>query len=137
MQLRRKLSVAVIALAAPLALAGPPNLAKAKAEVFYRSFDSTSFIALDAAALARAYDRHLSLTGPRELQALLAALPSQCISVTPEHARDLRLLIRWSAASTWTWQASQFAYRDGRTGATCQFSRTQQDTLLASLGLKR
>ena len=136
MQGIRKLVTVLLAFTAPIALAAPPSSRTPKAEVFYRSFDSTSIINLDAAALSHAYDQHLTLHGS-ELQALLSALPNKCAAAPLGHVQDLRLLIRWSGKASWAWEASQFAYRDGRTGATCQFSHAQQAKVLAALGLQR
>ena len=136
MQRIRKLVTVLLALAAPIALAVPPSSHTPRAEVFYRSFDSTSIVNLDAAALSHAYDQRLTLHGS-ELQALLRALPGTCVEAPSEHVQDLRLLIRWSGERSWVWEASQFAYRDGRTGATCQFSHAQQGKVLAALGLQR
>ncbi|UXA51405.1 hypothetical protein M0D45_11620 [Xanthomonas prunicola] len=113
-----------------LRLCWPPH---PNAEVFYRSFDSTSIMDLDAAALSRASDRHLFLSKPGQLQ----ALNKVCLPAPPESVRDLRLVIRWTGSAAWSWEASQFAYRDSRTGKTCQFSPAQQDALLAALGLER
>ena len=137
MKLARKLPTTALLLLASTAMAGSPIPDRPKAEVFYRSFDSTSIVDLDAAALSNANDHHLVLEKPGQLDALSKSLPSSCVPEPPEYVRDLRLLIRWSGATTWSWEASQFGYRDSRTGITCRFSRRHQDAVLAALGLER
>jgi len=137
MKLARKLPTTALLLLASAAIAGSATPDRPRAEVFYRSFDSTSIVDLDAAALSNAYDHHLVLDKPGQLEALAKSLPNACVPEPPEYVRDLRLLIRWSGATTWSWEASQFGYRDSRTGITCQFSRRHQDAVLATLGLER
>ena len=133
----RKLSAAVIVLVTSAALAGVPHSSAAHADIYYRSFDSTSIVALDASALISASEHHLVLNTPSQLQVLFRALPASCKPVPATNVVDLRLLIRWSGSHSWSWQASQFAYYDGRTGQSCKFSRAQQSKLLAALGLGR
>ena len=108
-----------------------------RAEVYYRSFDSTSIVALDAAALRGAYDRHLTVRSPAQLAALNRALSGQCQVVSPQDVRDLRLLIEWPGGQPRSWEASQFAYRDSRTKRACAFSQAKQRVVLAALGLER
>ena len=137
MELTRSFITAALSLAIPTALAAHPDAVAMRAQVFYRSFNATSIAALDADALANANDHQLILTSPGQLQALAQALSGTCTPAPPEYARDLRLLIRWSGEYPWSWEASQFAYRDGRTGETCLFTRSHQDVVLATLGLER
>ena len=137
MRLFRRLPVTFIVLATSAALAGVPHSSAARADIYYRSFDSTSIVALDATALISASEHHLVVDAPSELQALIRALPAPCKPVPATDVVDLRLLIRSSGHHPWSWEASQFAYYDSRTGQNCEFTRAQQAKLLAALGLGR
>ncbi|WP_157598862.1 MULTISPECIES: hypothetical protein [unclassified Rhodanobacter] len=133
----RKLAATAFALLAVAATASQPQINESAIEVYYRSFDKTSIVNLDAEALIGAHDRHLFVSKRSQVKALLSALGQPCNSAPPWQAQDLRLLILVRGAHPWRWEASSFAYRDGRTGATCLLSSSQQSHLLALLGLER
>ena len=133
----RKLAATAFALLAVAATASQPRPNVSGIEVYYRSFDKTSIVNLDAEALIGAHDRHLVINGPSQVKALLGALEQPCNSVPPRQAQDFRLLILVRGSHPWRWEASNFAYWDGRTGATCLLSSSQQSHLLALLGLER
>jgi hypothetical protein len=133
----RKLAATAFALPAVAAMASQPQTNVSGIEVYYRSFDKTSIVNLDAEALIGAHDRHLVISKPRQIKALLGALEQPCKSVPSWQAQDLRLLILVHGSPSWRWGASSFAYRDGRTGTTCLLSSSQQSHLLALLGLER
>jgi|SRR6185312_1501752 len=133
----RKLAATAFSLLAVAAMASQPQTNVSGVEVYYRSFDSTSIVNLDAKALIGAHDRHLVISKPSQVKALLGALGQPCNSVPPWQAQDLRLLILVGGSHPWRWEASNFAYRDSRTGATCLLSSSQQSHLLALLGLER
>ena len=133
----RKLAATAFALLAVAATASQPQTTVSGIEVYYRSFDETSIAALDANALIGAHDRHLVISKPSQVKALLAALGQPCNSVPPWQGQDLRLLILVGGPHPWSWEASSFAYRDSRTGTTCLLSSSQQSRLLALLGLER
>ena len=126
--------VTLVALTALPSLAAPPQ---ERAEAYYRSFDSTSIVAPDAAALRGAHDQHVILRSATQLAALNRALAGRCNPVPSWQARDLRLLIQWSGKRPRSWQASRFAYQDSRKTTACQFSQPQQKAVLAALGLER